>query len=131
MGLGQMSTLDTRPGLRELSAEMFSPRVGEVFIFRRPAHPDSASKDYVELKLVDVKAFSALQAGTHSSENSGIAPERAAFSMLFELSEGISPPGAGLHRIEHPEFQPEEWYIARVKVFGRDPKKAYYEAVFA
>ena len=126
-----MSALDTKPGLRELTEEMFHAAVGQTFKFKRPTEQQMTSGEYIELKLVQVKGFAnRVVASTMGRAQGGSAAFRIPFSLLFELEDGTLPLGAGLHRIEHPDFLPEDWHIARVHVSGRDPKKAYYEAVF-
>lgn len=125
-----MSAVETKPGLRDVSADMFRSAVGATFVFRRPAPKQATSGGYVELKLVEVKSFEHRVPAGRASGESGSANFRAPFSLLFELPDGMAPLGPGLHRIEHPDFLPEDWHVARVHVFGRDPKKAYYESVF-
>ena len=125
-----MSAVETKPGLRELTAEMFRSAVGVTFIFKRPAEQQTVLGGCVGLKLVEVKSFEHRVPAGRVSGESGSANFRAPFSLLFELPDGMAPLGLGLHRIEHPDFLPEDWHVARVHVFGRDPKKAYYESVF-
>ncbi len=122
-----MAAVDDKPGLRELTADMFRSAVGQIFVFRRPAEQQTISGGIVELRLVEVKS---LVSARGSSSDSGLAKFRDPFSLLLELVEGIPPLGPGLHRIEHPDFLPEDWHVGRVHVVGGDPKKAYYEAVF-
>lgn len=114
-----MASVETKPGLLELTAEMFRPAIGKIFIFKRPVGQEGAGGGCAELRLVEVK-----------SSGNGSGRFRASFSLLFELIDGMQPLGPGLHRLEHPNFRQEDWHIARVQVFGRDPGRAYYESVF-
>jgi hypothetical protein len=54
---------------------------------------------------------------------------REPFSLLFAL-RSAELLGRGLHRIVHDDFEPADWFLTRVMAPGRDPRLAYYEAVF-
>ena len=106
-------------GLGDFTSETFRPRVGEVFVFERPADQQEMSGGKVRLKLVDV---------TVHKKIGGMS--REPFSLLFTLETG-PPLGRGLHKLLHQDFEQDEWFLGRVQVLGRDPKMAYYEAVFS
>lgn len=119
-----MQLVETKPGLRELTLEMVRSKTGEIFKFRRPAGQEGISSRIVELKLVEVTSYA-------SPASADAARFRNPFSLLFELNNDMPQLGAGLHKLEHPEFAEDDWHIARVHVAGRDPAKKYYESVFA
>lgn len=119
-----MQATESKPGLRELTAEMVRAKTGETFRFRRPGGQEQLSGGIAELKLIEVQSY-AQPAPAESSRF------RSPFSLLFELNDDMPPLGPGLHRIEHPDFAAEAWHIARVHVPERDPAKKYYESVFA
>jgi hypothetical protein len=54
---------------------------------------------------------------------------REPFSLVFSAIEGW-PSDQGLHRITHEDFASCDWLLTRVHVPGKDPRLAYYEAVF-
>lgn len=108
-------------GLRDFTADTFRTRVGEVFVFARPAEQQGMSEGRVSLKLVEVTAHAA---------SKGTEIRRQPFSLLFTL-EASPPLGQGLHRLLHNDFEAEEWMLGRVQIVGRDPGVAYYEAVFS
>ena len=51
------------------------------------------------------------------------------FSLVFAATDG-QPSEKGLHRIAHVDFAPCDWLLTRVHLPGKDPRIAYYEAVF-
>ena len=93
------------------TADTFSPYVGQVLIF---------GPGDVQLELLQV-----------TRRNAGQVPAgfREPFSLLFAL-RSAEPLGRGLHRIVQEDFEPADWFLTRVLAPGRDPRLAYYEAVF-
>jgi uncharacterized protein DUF6916 len=93
------------------TADTFLPYIGQVLRF---------VPGDVQLELLEVKR--------HSS-NGRPAGFREPFALLFAL-RGEDQLGRGLHRIAHDDFEPADWFLTRVLAPGRDPRLAYYEAVF-
>jgi hypothetical protein len=93
------------------TADTFAPYAGQVLTF---------GPGDVQLELLQI-----------TRRNVGDVPAgfREPFSLLFVLRSG-EPLARGLHRIAHPDFEPADWFITRVLAPGRDPRQAYYEAVF-
>ena len=93
------------------TADTFSPYVGQVFTF---------DPGNVQLELLQISRRSAGQVP---------AGFREPFALLFAL-RSAEQLGRGLHRIAHDDFEPADWLITRVLAPERDPRGAYYEAVF-
>ena len=93
------------------TAETFEPYVGQVLTF---------DPGGVQLELLKI-----------SRRNPGQLPDgfREPFALLFTL-RSAEQLGKGLYRIVHDDFEPSEWLLTRVMAPGRDPRLAYYEAVF-
>jgi len=102
--------------MREYTADTFAGLVGQVFRFE-PAE-NAATGTAVLLELIDIQQRAASHAGI-----------RDPFLLLFVL-RSEKPLGPGLHRIVREGFEPCEWFLNRVVVPGRDPRAAYYQAVF-
>jgi hypothetical protein len=93
------------------TADTFLPYVGQVLRF---------VPGDVQLELLEVKRHSS------SGRPAGF---RDPFALLFAL-RSAEQLGRGLHRIAHDDFEPADWFLTRVLAPGRDPRLAYYEAVF-
>ena len=93
------------------TADTFMPYVGQVLMF----DPGGV---HLELLQVSRRTGGQLPAGF-----------REPFALLFTL-RSVEPLVRGLHRIVHDDFEPAEWLLTRVLAPGRDPRLAYYEAVF-
>ncbi len=126
--MGTSSLHQTRLGIEEYSAEAFRPYVGEVFSFLRPSHEPLLSGGRVELELVSVSGTLAKDLTKAPSPKGGL--RRVPFSLLFVLDKDMPLLTAGLHRLSHDSFEECDWFLSRVHVPGRDPRNAYYEAVF-
>lgn len=115
--------------IQEYVAELFYPHAGRQFTFLRPADP-SGSRSSVVFDLVKVDAHEEF------GRRVGVGPDRlykrVPFSLLFRLCSQ-APLGRGLHQIQHPDFEPEEWFLSRIMLPGQDPGPScmWYEAVFA
>jgi len=90
--------------------------MGRSFLFESA----DAARLQVELELLEV-----------TRQNAGGRPSgfREPFSLLFALRSS-KPLASGLHSITHDDFEAAGWFLTRVLVPGRDPRLAYYEAVF-
>ena len=97
------------------TADTWLPYVGQVFTFEST---DAARP--VQLELLEVKRHSS------SGRPAGF---REPFALLFAL-RSAEQLGKGLYRIAHDDFEPADWFLTRVLAPGRDPRLAYYEAVF-
>lgn len=93
------------------TADTFLPYVGQVLTF---------VPGDVRLELIEVKRHSS------SGRPAGF---REPFALLFAL-RSADQLGRGLHRIAHDDFEPADWFLTRVLAPERDPRGAYYEAVF-
>ena len=127
---GEMAT-ETKLDLRTLTAEMVRPLVGQTFVFQRPVEQQTISGGRVELELLEVASHDGVVQRESAYPGSHLKRSRVPFSLLFVLKENLPALEVGLHRLKHEAFQQELWHIARVHVPGRDPGRAYYEAVFA
>ena len=111
-----MGTLVQAP-LKDFTAEMFEPLVGETLEFV-PEGPGERAR----LKLLEVKR------GQKAPMS-----EKDPFSLLFSLKD--QPPlSPCLYGLSHPNFVPDGLLISRVKVPKHervDPEAAFYEAVFS
>lgn len=110
-------TLQQKFEIAKYTADTFSPYVGQVLTFK-PS--DLASGESAQLELLHV-----------SRRSSGPLPAgfREPFALLFAL-RSPQPLGKGLYEIVHEDFEPSAWLLTRVLAPGRDPRLAYYEAVF-
>ena len=102
--------------MADYTAEHFANLVGQVFHFS-PSENAQTSKP-VLLELIDINQRTAIHAGA-----------RDPFLLLFVLRSD-APLGPGLHRLVREGFEPCDWFLNRVVVPGRDPRAAYYQAVF-
>jgi hypothetical protein len=115
------SSLDAATGTAPLTADVLEPRVGEEFVFARPANPDGSPAGVVRMRLLELKRLP-----PHD------LTEREPFSMIFVVKDQASL-GMGLHRLLHPELEPFDMFLSRVSVprFQKaDPAGMFYEAVF-
>jgi uncharacterized protein DUF6916 len=112
-----------RVGIGEMTAEMWVPLVGEVFMFVPSAGDAGASAEPTALELLDVSQYAS------RTRSGNQHPPREPFSLLFTL-RSLTPLGKGLHRLVHEAFAPDDLLLSRVLVPGRDPRATYYEAVF-
>src|SRR5215471_16005852 len=86
--------------LAELTADHFSPLIGETLTFQRPA--PAAGSEPARMKLLEVKRHKA-----------SVAIRREPFSLFFAMKHQ-EPLGDGLHRFVHPGFEPSDLLISRV-----------------
>jgi hypothetical protein len=93
------------------TADTFAPYIGQVLMF---------SPGGVQLELLQI---------TRRNVGSLPAGFREPFALLFALRSAESL-GRGLHQLVHDDFEPADWFLTRVLAPGRDPRLAYYEAVF-
>jgi hypothetical protein len=93
------------------TADTFSPYVGQVLVF---------DPGGIQLELLQV---------SHRKADQVPAGFREPFALLFAL-RSAEPLGRGLYQLVHDEFEPADWFLTRVLAPGRDPRLAYYEAVF-
>jgi hypothetical protein len=93
------------------TADTFSPYVGQMLVF---------DPGGVQLELLQI-----------TRRNAGHVPAgfREPFSLLFAL-RSAEPLGRGLYQLVNDDFEPADWFLTRVLAPGRDPRLAYYEAVF-
>ena len=111
-----MSDARATMSMEQYTSDAFRSRVGQVFSFHRTAEANSPP---IHLELVDVE----------SSPHQKSAGSRQPFSLLFRLRSDDAIQESTLH-LRHDEFAPCAWFINRVVAPGRDPRTAYYEAVF-
>src|SRR5262245_17061776 len=100
----------------QYTSDAFASLVGQVFRFHRTVVADDSP---IELELIEVVS-TPTQTGLHT---------RQPFSLLFALRSGEATLQSTL-QLRHDKFEPCEWFVNRVAVPGRDPRTAYYEAVF-
>jgi hypothetical protein len=93
------------------TADTFLPYVGQTLTF---------DPGDVRLELLEVN---------RQSSSGRPAGFREPFALLFAL-RSAEQLGKGLYRIAHDDFEPADWFLTRVLAPGRDPRLAYYEAVF-
>jgi len=108
-------------GTKPLNADEFEPRVGEEFVFARPANPSGSTAGVVRMRLASIARLP-----RHD------LTDREPFSVIFVLKDQ-DPLGMGLHRLLHPELEPFEMFLSRVMVprlQRADPAGMFYEAVF-
>jgi hypothetical protein len=106
-------------GLAQFTARLFVGRVGEVFRLAPSDDARGTAGGPFELELIEVR-----RAGGGGGEAA-----REPFALLFAL-RNRTPLGPGLHRLVHEAFEPDDLFLSRVFVPGRDPRAVYYEAVF-
>jgi hypothetical protein len=105
--------------LEDFAADLFQPLVGQRLSFRRPGNPPA---ERVEMELLQVRA-----------SRYGAPPGlRAPFSLLFTLRDTAPLDPIGLHRLDHPDFEPCDLLLTRVQVPELDRRDGtmFYEAVF-
>ena len=103
--------------MRPLTAQAFTPFLGQTFCF----HPSSEqAAETAELERIDVNA------GTSDQWMSG---QRQPFSLLFKFLEQAAL-RRGLQRLQHPDMDACDLFLARVHVPENHPGAVYYEAVF-
>ena len=108
-------------GTAPLTADEFEPRVGEEFVFARPATPDGSSAGVVRMKLASLTRLQ-----RHD------LTDREPFSIIFEL-KNQAPLSMGLHRLLHPQLEPYDMFLSRVTVprlQKAEPAGMFYEAIF-
>jgi len=107
-----------RVGLAQFTAQLFVGRVGEVFRLIPSDDAPGVARGPFELELIEVRR-----------SGGGGQATREPFALLFTL-RSRAPLGPGLHRLVHGAFEPDDLFLSRVFVPGRDPRAVYYEAVF-
>ena len=108
---------DTKPSLKDLTAEHFRPHEGRVFTFLRPADDPENPSAPLEFQLVAISAL---------GPSLG---HREPFSLLF-LSVNGETLGRGLPMLVDPAFETCELFLSRVQPPVGLPPGVYYEAVF-
>lgn len=116
--------------IKDLTAEALQPYVGQRLPFERPAENERPANGHVALELWRVTANENIAKVEQQHPERYTQRHRQSFSALFVLPQNEQPLGMGLHRMMHPDFEVEEWFLSRVFVPGADSRKAYYEAVF-
>ena len=116
--------------IQDLTAETLQPYVGRTLPFERPAENGDAASAQVTLELWRVTANENITKMEQEHPERYPQRRRQSFSALFILPQNEQPLGMGLHRMMHPDFEVEEWFLSRVLVPDGDRKRAYYEAVF-
>ena len=116
--------------IKDLTAETLQPYVGQKLPFGRPAENQQGATTPVTLELWQVTANDKISKAEQEHPERYPQRRRQSFSALFVLPQNEQPLGMGLHRMMHPDFEVEEWFLSRVLVPGADSKRAYYEAVF-
>ena len=106
--------------MQDYTAEMFSCYLGQVLEFDQPMGTRGINGNRVQLELLEVRRPKSAPRPVRFREP---------FALLFAL-RSAAPLARGLQRISHADFEPVDWFVARVWVPGRDPNVAYYEAVF-
>jgi hypothetical protein len=106
-------------GLAQFTAPLFVGRVGEVFRLSPSDDAPGTAGGLFDLELIEVR-----QPGRGGGEAA-----REPFALLFALRSRTSLE-PGLHRLVHEAFEPDDLFLSRVFVPGRDPRAVYYEAVF-
>ena len=109
--------------MEQFTADVFAAYRGTNFLFRSSDRTSAAA----QLELVDIQRSEKLMQDAHRP-----AQHRAPFSLLFVLQDD-PPLGAGLHRLEHADFDPCDLLLTRVAVPGHEGghnTRAFYEAVF-
>jgi hypothetical protein len=103
--------------MHQFTAQAFTPHLGQTFRFR----PFSEhATETAELELI------AVEAGLCDQLTPG---QRQPFSLLFEL-RGQAALRRGLQRLQHPDLDACDLFLARVHVPEGQPGAAYREAVF-
>jgi hypothetical protein len=105
--------------MNDYTADTFVPHVGQTLTFDAPQEGETPARS-VRLQLLEVR---------RPQSGSRPAGFREPFSLMFAVADG-QPSEKGLHRIAHTDFAPCDWLLTRVHMPGRDPRMAYYEAVF-
>jgi hypothetical protein len=102
--------------MEKYAADTFLPYLGQVFNFESV----DVAAQRVQLELSEVRR----------QESSG-RPNgfREPFALVFTASGGALSTSA-LLRLMHDDFEAADWFLTRVMVPDRDPRLAYYEAVF-
>jgi hypothetical protein len=108
---------DTKPSLKDFTAEHFHPFEGRTLTFLRPADDPENPGAPVEFQLVAVSAL---------GPSLG---RRAPFSLLFRSVKGETL-GRGLPTLIDSAFEPCELFLSRVQPPVGLPAGVYYEAVF-
>ena len=116
--------------IADLTAEALRPYVGQTLAFQRPAGEEHVTAGRVELELFRVSAGESIVQAEQAHPERYPKRQRVPFSALFVLPLDGQPLSLGLHRVTHPDFEAEEWFLSRVMIPGSDQRRAYYEAVF-
>ena len=108
--------------MRRFTAQAFTPFLGQTFYF----HPSSErAAETAERELIDVNAEAA---------GRSMPDRQQSFSLLFKLSVFKLREQAalrrGLKRLQHPDMDACDLFLARVHVPESHPGAVYYEAVF-
>jgi hypothetical protein len=107
----------TKPSVEAFTADHFLPYIGSIFRFQPPG--DGAP---IEMELLEVMS--------PPKPARGGAYRREPFSLLFLGAPGQMMKPV-LHTLLHDAFEPDLIFLSRIiPPADRDPKEAYYEAVF-
>lgn len=103
--------------MRRFTAQAFPPFLGQTFSF----HPSSErAAETAELGLIDVNG----EVSGHSMPD-----QQQSCSLLFKLRAQAAL-RRGFERLQHPDMDACDLFLARVHVPESHPGAAYYEAVF-
>jgi hypothetical protein len=108
---------DTKPSLKDFTAEHFRPYEGRVFTFLRPADDRENPGAPLEFQVVAISALGPA------------LDHREPFSLLL-LSVNGETLGRGLPTLVDPAFEPCELFLSRVQPPLGLPAGVYYEAIF-
>ena len=110
---------DTKPSLKDFTAEHFRPYEGRTLTFLRPVDDPENPGAPVEFQLVNVSSLGLVKG----------PGQREPFSLLFFSVKGETL-GRGLPKLVDPTFEPCEVFLSRVQPPLGLPAGLYYEAIF-
>jgi hypothetical protein len=106
-----------KPSVEAFTANHFLPYLGTIFRFQPPGNGAP-----IELELLEVMS--------PPKPARGSAYRREPFSLLFRAGPGQEMAPV-LHTLVHDAFEPGLIFVSRIiPPVDRDPKEAYYEAIF-
>ena len=106
-----------KPSVEAFTANHFLPYAGDIFRFQPPGNGAPLAMELLEVMSPPKPAR-------------GGAYRREPFSLLFRGSPGQTMAPV-LHTMVHHAFEPGLIFVSRIiPPADRDPKEAYYEAVF-
>ena len=107
----------TKPSVEAFTANHFVPYTGDIFRFQPPGNGAP-----IEMQLLEVMSPpKPVRGGVYGREP---------FSLLFRGAPEL-PMAPVLHTLLHHAFEPGLIFVSRIiPPADRDPKEAYYEAIF-